>query len=157
MKKKVICLLLVLTALIGCLNAIAEDEQVFIFCNPKTPVNVRRTPKKGAEVSGLLDFGDSVMTDWKKKNGFLHVYGVTEDGEGWIFAGYVITDQPVKVEKTWANIAASGRVKAYRWIKGRKNCWVQVGDQVKVLALSEEWAVTNKGYIRTKYLEVWHE
>jgi hypothetical protein len=26
-----------------------------------------------------------------------------------------------------------------------------------VYAISDEWAYTSKGYIRTKYLEVWYE
>ena len=114
-------------------------------------------PKKGGEVTGRLDFGDCVMTDGKKKNGFLHIYGITENGDGWIFAGYVVEDQPVKAERTWASIAATGRVMSYRWVKGMKNGWVQMCEDVKVYGLSDEWAITSKGYIRTKYLEVWYE
>lgn len=155
--KKIVALILLLTAISGCFTALADDYKVFAFCNPKTPVNVRRTPKKGSPITGRLDFGDSVTTDGEKKNGFLHVYGITEDGEGWIFAGNLITDPPVKTERTWASVAASGRVMTYRWIEGKKNGWINVGDDVKVIALSEDWAVTNKGYIRTKYLEVWQE
>lgn len=155
--KKLLCMIIVLASLVTCFTAVAEDRQVFIFCNPKTSVNIRKTPKKGGEVSGRLDFGDQVMTDGKKKNGFLHIYGVTENGDGWIFAGYVIEDQPIRTERTWASIAASGRVMSYRWVSGMKNGWVQLCEDVKVYAWSDEWAVTSKGYIRTKYLEVWYE
>ena len=111
----------------------------------------------GAQITGYLDFGDWVETDGEKKNGFLHVYGITENGDGWIFAGYVVDDEPVKLEKAWASIGATGRVMTYRWIDGKENGWVQVCDDVKVYAMSEEWAVTDKGYIKTKYLEVWYE
>lgn len=155
--KRTFAVILLLTLIFTCFTALADDYKVFILCNPKTPVNVRRTPKKGGKVSGQLDFGDDVWTDGTKKNGFLHVYGITEDGEGWIFAGYAVEDQPVKLEKAWANIAASGRVMSYRWINGRKNGWVELGEDVRVYAVSEEWAVTNRGYIRMKYLEVWYE
>lgn len=155
--KKIICIILCLAAFLTCFSAFGEEERVFILCNPKTSVNVRRTPKKGAEVTGRLEFGDWVDTDFKKKNGFLHVYGITEDGEGWIFAGYVVEDEPVKLEKAWASIGANGRVRTYRWVNGRKNGWVKVCDQVKVYGMSAEWAVTDHGYIRTKYLEVWYE
>ena len=155
--KKLICIAFILTVISGCFTAVAEDRQVFVFCNPKTSVNIRKTPRKGSEVSGRLDFGDWVMTDGKKKNGFLHVIKITEDGEGWIFAGYVIDDQPVKMERARATVSATGRVMSYRWVKGRKNGWVNNCEDVKVLALSEDWAVTDHGYIRTKYLEVWYE
>ena len=83
--------------------------------------------------------------------------GITEYGEGWIFAGNTVEDQPVKLEKARANVAASGRVMSYRWVNGGKNKWVQVGAEVKVYGWSDQWAVTNKGYIRTEYLEVWYE
>ena len=155
--KRLISIILLLTLISGCLTALSEETWVFILCNPKTPVNIRKSPKNGGEKIGRLDFGDSVKTDGKKKNGFLHVVDITEEGQGWIFAGYVVKDQPVKCEKTRANIAATGRVMSYRWIGGRKNCWLHICDEVQVLAMSEEWAVTNKGYIRTKYLEVWYE
>ena len=155
--KKLICMVIVLAVLAAVFTAVAEERQMFIFCNPKTPVIIRKTPRKGSEESGRLDFGDWVITDGVKKNGFLHVVGVTESGEGWIFAGYVIEDQPVRMEKARANIGATGRVMSYRWVNGKKNGWLQVCEEVKVYGWSEEWAVTDKGYIRTKYLEVWYE
>ena len=155
--KKIVCLVLVLTAISACFTAVAEDYKVFIFCNPATSVNVRKTAKKEAEIVGRLDFGDWVETDGKKRNGFLHIYGIGEYGEGWIFAGYTVCDEPEKEEKAWASIGATGRVMTYRWVNGRKNGWVNVCDQVRVYALSEDWAVTDKGYIKTKYLEVWYE
>ena len=155
--KKAIALIL-LIAFTGCATtALCEDYEVFILCNPKTPVNVRSSPKKGTQIVGRLDFGDSIWTDGEKRNGFLHVYGIGEAGEGWLFAGYVVEDEPEKLERAWASVAASGRVMSYRWIGGKRKSWLQVCDQVKVYAISEEWAYTNKGYIRTKYLEVWYE
>lgn len=156
MKRIVACILL-LTLIFACSTAFADEYKVFIICNPKTPVIVRKTPRKGAEETGRLDFGDDVLTDGRKKNGYLHIIGVTEVGEGWIFAGNTVTDQPVKLTGARANIAATGRVMTYRWINGKRNGWVQVCEEVKVYAISEEWAVTNRGYIRTKYLEVWYE
>ena len=155
--KKLICIAFILAVISGCFTAVAEDRQVFIFCNPKTSVNVRKSPKKGSPGTGRLDFGDPVMTDGREKNGYLHVYGVTENGDGWIFAGYVVEDQPVRMEKARATVAATGRVMSRRWVGGKKNGWLEVGDDVKVIGWSEEWAITNKGYIRTKYLEVWYE
>lgn len=155
--KKLLAIIIVLSAFFACFTAFADEYRVFILCNPKTPVIVRESPKKGADEAGRLDFGDDVWTDGRKKNGYLHVIGITEAGEGWVFAGNTITDQPEKLTGARANIAANGRVMTYRWVGGKKNGWVEVGTQVTVYAISEEWAVTNKGYIRMKYLEVWYE
>ena len=155
--KRVIAFIFCLTAIFAAFSALADEYRVFILCNPKTPVNVRRSPKKGDNISGRLEFGESVITDGMEKNGFLHIIGITEDGEGWIFAGYTVEDQPVKLEGARASIAAPGRVMSYRWINGKQNGWLKMLEEVDVYAWSEEWAVTSKGYIRTKYLEVWYE
>ena len=156
MKRFFACVTL-LTLLFAYFTAVADEYRVFILCNPKTPVIVRETPKKGSAETGRLDFGDSVMTDGKKKNGYLHVIGITEASNGWIFAGNTIQDQPEKVDGARANVAATGRVMTYRWVNGKRNRWIEVGTQVTVYAVSDEWAVTSKGYIRIKYLEIWYE
>lgn len=147
----VICVLSAILAV-----SVAEDEY-FIICNPKTYVCVRKSPKKSAEETGWLDFGDSILTDGVKKNGYLHVLGITEDGEGWVFAGNVVGDKPQKLKNARANVAATGRVMSYRWINGARNGYVKLGTDVYVYAISDEWAVTDRGYIRTEYLEVWYE
>ncbi len=135
----------------------AEDETKYILCNPRTDnhVAIRRSPRKGAEETGRLDCGDWFITDGKTRNGYIHLIGLTEDGEGWVHLGYVVDDKPV-IEKCNATISGSGRVKARRYINGKKNCWLAIGDDVKIYARSEEWAVTSKGYVRTEYLEVWY-
>lgn len=155
--KRFIALIVVICALFAQIPTLADEIELFIICNPETHVCVRRSPKKGAEETGHLDFGDSVWTDGKKRNGYLHVIDITEAGEGWVFAGNTIEDEPVKLVNARANVAATGRVMSYRWVNGKKNGWVNIGTQVIVYAMSDEWAVTNRGYIRTQYLEVWYE
>ena len=155
--RRVIALITLLTVVITALPVSAEENECYIICNPKSYVCVRRSPKKGAEETGRLDFGDNFITDGKKKNGFIHVIGITEAGDGWIFAGNVISDKPEKLKNARATVAATGRVMSYRWVNGSKNCWINVGSELVVLAISNDWAVTNKGYIRTQYLEVWYE
>lgn len=155
--KKLLAAIIILTVLSACFSAMAEGYRVFILCNPKTPVIVRKMPKKGSAEAGRLDFGDEVWTDGRKKNGYLHVIGITEGGDGWVFAGNTIQDKPERLTGARANVASTGRVMSYRWVKGKKRGWIDNGTQVTVYAVSEEWAVTNKGYIKTKYLEVWYE
>ena len=154
MRKAVIIVLLLLSV---CYLAGAEEKEMYVLCDPK-PTNrvcVRRFPKKGAEETGYLTCGDKVLTDGKTKNGFVHVIGITEDGEGWVHKGYLVEDKPI-IEGCFATVTASGRVMTRRYIGGKKSGWVEVLTDLKVYARSEEWAVTNKGYIRTKYLEVWY-
>lgn len=155
---RVALITLILILLSACYLAGAEDRTMYILCDPKTEnhVAIRRSPRKTAEETGRLECGDYVITDGKTKNGYLHVLGVTEYGEGWVFKGYVVDDPPV-IERCNASITASGRVMARRYIGGKRAGWLKVCDEVKVYAMSEEWSVTSRGYIRTKYLEVWHE
>lgn len=154
--KKAVAIIILFAAILGVISASADGNMVFILCNPESHVNVRKTPENDGIEIGRLDFGDGVQTDGRIRNGFLHVTGITEAGDGWIFTGYVVNDQPEKVN-AWATVTASGRVMAYRWINGRKNGWVKVCTDIRVLAISEEWSVTSRGYIRTEYLEVWYE
>ena len=153
MKMRAFIIILII-ALAACYAAGAEDRQIFILCNPKTPVIVRRSPKKASDETGRLDCGDTVMTDGKTRNGYLHVYGVTESGEGWIVTGHDVWEKP-EILGCKAEVSAPGRVRARNKIGGKKVGWLQVGDEVTVYAMSEEWAVTNRGYVMNKYLEVW--
>lgn len=155
---KVITVIIILLIVSACYLAGAEEKTMFVLCDPK-PENrlcVRRFPKKGAEETGYLTCGDKILTDGKTRNGFVHILGVTEDGEGWVHKGYLVEDKPV-IEECRASIAANGRVKARRYIGGSKASWLDVLTEVTVYALSEEWAVTSRGYIRTEFLEVWYE
>lgn len=157
MHKLALIIILLLLVMI-CYFAGAEDETKYILCNPKptSHVAIRRSPKHKAEEIGRLDCGDWFITDGKTRNGYLHLIGLTEYGEGWVHMGYVVDDKPV-IEKCNGTISASGRVKARKHINGTKNCWLAVGDDIRVFARSEEWAVTNKGFIRTEFLEVWYD
>ena len=148
----IILLLLVICQLAG------AEETRFILCNPKPEnhVAIRRSPRKGAEETGRLDCGDPIITDGKIKNGYLHILGMTEDGEGWVHTGYVVDDKPV-VDRCMATVAARGRVMARRFIGGKRTEWLAVCSDVRVFAMSVEWAVTNRGYVRTEFLEVWHD
>ena len=153
--RKMISILLLLLAI--CQFAGAEETR-FILCNPKLEnhVAIRRSPRKGAEETGRLDCGDPIITDGKVKNGYLHILGMTEDGEGWVHTGYVVNDKPV-IDRCMATVAARGRVMARRFIGGKRTEWLAVCSDVRVLAMSAEWAVTNRGYVRTEFLEVWHD
>lgn len=129
-------------------------EQCWILCQPDSFVNVRERAKKTSAESGRLECGDTAQTDGAIKNGFLHLNDApTESGEGWISKGYIVYSEPVKIMKK-VNVCSFNRVACWRYIGGKRRCWVTGNDIVMLYYVSEEWSVTNKGYIRTKYLGV---
>ena len=50
-------------------------------------------------------------------------------------------------------IVAEGRVAARKWIEGPVARWIQPGETVTVFWMSSEWAVTDRGYIRSEYID----
>ena len=148
---------IILLLLAVCYIAGAEEETRFILCDPK-PTNrvaVRRSPRKGAEETGWLECGDSILTDGKTKNGYLHILGITEYGEGWVHHGYVVNDKPI-IERCNATVIGNGMVKARQNVGGKRISWLDICTDAKVYARSDEWSVTSRGYISTKFLEVWY-
>lgn len=153
--KRAISILIVLTVLFAVLTAFADEGEYFIICNPESYVWVRRSPKKTAEETGRLEIGDKVYADGPRKNGYVHVDGLsTEWGEGWVWKGYLVEDQPV-IYNGNGTVASNGRVACRRYVNGSRKGWAKSGTEVRVLAYSDEWAVTSRGFIQTKYLEMW--
>ena len=139
------------------LKASAEDTMItcWVMCKPGDYINVRRTPSTKADAVGYLEACDSFRTDGSSKNGFIRVYGVGEYGEGWIFAGYVSTEEPVAVFERYVCISNS-RVRCRRWMNGKltQNPWLTNGSNVDVFYMADGWAMTSRGFIQSQYLEV---
>ena len=147
---------LVVYGAITALNSIgfAEDLwEVYVVCQPGDYVNVRENPSRKSEAVGYADGGDSVLIDGAEKNGYLRCYYIGEMGIGWIHKGYVVYDQPERVSIT-AKVNSKARVAARQYVNGKRRAWLKKNDEVKVYWLSDEWCVTNKGFVKTKYLDV---
>jgi hypothetical protein len=131
-----------------------DDIDCWILCQPNSWVNARMYPKKKSEEIGRLECGDKITTDGKIKNGFLHVYNLNfELSEGWVHKGYIVYDEPYKPLFIDTCITSNGRVSARKTINGKRRCWVKDGQAIKVYMMSEEWSVTNKGFIKTKFID----
>ena len=129
----------------------AWGEEGWIMCQPDSYVNVRETPGKAGKVSGYLQLGDAIQTDGHR-NGYTHVTGIgTEDGEGWVAGGYIVTDAP-QIETVAAKVDADGRVACRRAIGGNRRKWLHAGDQLTLYASSAEWSITSEGFVRTQYI-----
>lgn len=117
-------------------------------------VNVRQFPNKNGEPLGMYEAGTKVYLDGKKRNGYLHIVGTgLEDSEGWIKSGYIVYDEPIRVNQS-ATIVSKGRLAARSCVNGRRTRWLKPMASLKVYYWSDEWCVTNCGYVQTKYLEL---
>lgn len=162
-KGKRIALLILAAALLGggifhaqyaWIRAKAEASFCTCYVMCKSYVNVRRTPDKRGQEVGYLECGDWFNTDADSKNGYIRVYGIGEFGEGWIYCGFVVTEEPKRIDRKCA-VSANGRVACRRWMGGPKteNPWITSGTEVMVYCAADGWALTSRGYIRSEYLE----
>ena len=129
------------------------QEEVWVLCNPESYVILRGGPgKRKGEIGGAV-CGSVMWTDNVARNGFLHVTGLAaEEEDGWICARYIVYDEPAEVNREMV-IRAQGRVACRKWVNGKIIRWLKTGDRVTVYWMSDSWAVTNRGYIRSEFLE----
>jgi hypothetical protein len=145
MRRFIIILLAVLIV-----STAAGAETVYTLCQPNSFVYARIHPRRGSEVVGRLELGDAIETDGVRRNGFLLVYGF-ETGEAWVNAGF-LTRCPVTVETVQGQIVSKGRVACRRSINGTRRKWLKNGAEVVIYAVSDDWSITNKGFVQTRYL-----
>lgn len=140
-------------------KALADGEtDCWVLCRPQQDgrmadyINIRRGPGKQHEATGYAESGMRFSTDMEERNGYIHLVGVTEYGDGWISSGYIVFEEPVKVNREM-RIRSNGRVACRKTIDGKRRCWVKNGETVTVYAMTRSVAVTNKGFIESRYLE----
>ena len=151
-----IFILIVLLIIIGAVKAAAEEEytDAYIFCMPESSVSVRERPKKTSFAGGELLAGDIVHLDGKKKNGYYHCVNMAnESGDGWVSCKYIVFEEPVYINRE-AVVISKGRLAARNQINGKVKRWLQPQSIVTIYYMTEEWCVTDKGYIKTIYLEI---
>jgi len=141
------------------IRAGAEEKPIscWILCKPGSQVNIRRTPGKDGIIDGFMEVGDEFRTDGTTRNGYVKAIGIGENGTGWIYCGFVVTDKPEASFENYVCVARN-RAACRRWcdgpqISGRIG-WLYNGSSVQVFYRSDEWCVTNRGYIKTAWLEV---
>lgn len=136
--------------------SIAEERytEAYVICMPEDKVNVRAAPQIHSDSVGTFDPGEKIYLDGKARNGYLHCVELSfEQTEGWISNGHVVYDEPLFIDKE-ATVISKGRLAARKNVEGKRVRWLKKGTVIHVYYLSEEWTVTNKGYIMTKFLEI---
>ena len=143
-----------LAALLLITGQAAAAENYFILCRPGAEINVRERPKLKSDAVGVKFFGEMIITDGKEKNGFVHAINLlSETGDGWIYKGLLI-DEPPTACRGKAQVFSAGRVACRKYADGKITGWLADGSEVEVYAVSEEWTVTDHGYIRTEFLTI---
>lgn len=153
-----IVLIAVVVAVIVCLlqsvsvaDAYDNVTEAYVLCADY--VNVRPFANKKGEPLGRLESGDRVWLDGKKKNGYLHCIDTGLEADGWVFSGYIVYDEPVRMNAS-AVIVSKGRLAARKYVGGKRTRWLKPLASVKVYCMSEDWSVTNCGYVKTEFLEI---
>lgn len=138
----------------GAEDAPEETWACWVMCQPGGEVMIRERPGRKAPAVGAAACGERMRTDWEERDGWVHLVDVNnETGEGWIFGGYIVCEEPREVNRL-AEVHARGRVACRKWIGGKRRSWIRSGDTVEVYLAADGWAVTNRGFIRAEYLEV---
>lgn len=133
----------------------AEEESTttaWALCKPGTYVNIRLWPSKKAAEVGYLDPCDKVEVDGRVKDGFAHI---VEPLDGWVYAGYLTFSEPKAVNANYI-VVARKRVATRRWIDGPQmgtRPWLINGSELTVYYISEDWAITSRGFVRSEWLE----
>ena len=133
-------------------RARAESVTTKAWVLSSTYVNIRMGASKKAPIVGQLDPGDDLEIDGKVDGWFAHIVAPVD---GWIHSGYLTFSKPKQVNQTYT-VTAKKRLMCRRWIDGPKVAekpYLINGSEVKVLWISSEWACTNRGYLKSEWLE----
>ena len=137
----------------GAVLARAEEGTTTAWAMCRSYINIRMWASKDATAVGFLDPCDPVEVDGTTRDGFAHIVSPVD---GWVHAGYLDFSKPEEIGERFV-VTARSRVAARRWINGPKvsqKPWLICGSEVTVYYMSEEWALTNRGYVRAEWLEV---
>ena len=168
-KARFILIVAALAVIVGCagflignagISAAAERATVraWVICQPGDYVNLRSKASRSSMQVGRLDCGDEIELDGETRNGFARVVNLTIDtpAEVWIHTGYLVFDKPEWYGDSMA-VVGNARVAARKCCDGEVRRWMKPGTEVYTYYRSDEWCVTNRGFIKSEYLEVGSE
>ena len=137
---------------LGFASADVMYEEAYVICTDE--VHIRREPSRKSASIGRFECGDVVLLDGKQRNGYLHCVDLSlEEDSGWIHKGYVVYDKPEKMNCT-ATVVSKGKLRARKNVGGKTTRMLQPQATLKVYCWSDEWCVTNCGYVQSRFLEI---
>ena len=122
----------------------------YILC--KDYVIIRQWASRHATEIGQLDPCDEVEVDGRTKDGFAHIVAPMD---GWVWAGNIVFS-PVEEVNRPAYVTAKKRVACRKWCDGPtvdERPYLITGSEVKIYWLSQDWAITHRGFVKTEWLE----
>ena len=139
----------------GVIAAQAEEAttRAWVMCKPGDWVNVREWGSRSAVSLGRLEAGDDFRVTGRTRDGWAEAEVSLEESTGWIFAGYIVFEEPVCWGGKAFPIASNGRVACRKHIGGDRVAWVVDGSTVQVFYAADGWAVTNRGWIRSEFID----
>lgn len=141
-------------------EAFAEDDSwdCWVVCQPDSWVCVRTHPRLGSTVLGRVLDGQKLTADAYTEDGWYHIIDLPlEASEGWVCMNYLSDEEPTYCQGAVWTVEATGRVAVREGMGGERKMWIQPGAKVEVHMMAGDWAVTNIGFIRAKYLVAAHE
>ena len=156
---EIILIVGIIAGIIFALESVSFSENIYakgyIICQPGDYVNVRWSPKVANNKCGRLDAGDEILLDGEIRNGFaLCADSTFESSDAWVYLGYIVFDKPVKTDGQKAIVSSNYRLAARQNCTGELRKWLYNGDIVQVFWWSEEWCVTNYGFVKSEYLDL---
>lgn len=149
--KKLVGILMVLLLVAG--TAVAEKvTEAWVMCNPASEVNLRSRANKHSDVVARLCAGERLTLTGRKIGRWYQVRYPCEAGEGWVRGDYLSMTEPKMFPEGELYETTHGSLYARYSIRGNKCAKLKKGVIVKVYLMAEEWSVTSRGYIMTKYL-----
>ena len=132
-----------------------EYVKGYVICQPGDYVYGREKASRKSEQIGYLETGDAIWTDGKSKNGYIHcVNSSFERDECWVYGGYIVFDEPKWMGGAIATVVSNGRLAARKNTTGDVRAWLKNGTEIQVFWYSNEWCVTNRGFVMTEYIEL---
>ena len=153
MKKGTLILLVIFLLLVAVFIAnTADSEEAWVICQPDSFVYLRTRPAFGSGIAAFLEAGEKVETDGRQRGKWIHVLFECEDGEGWVFGGYLTDSEPEFYPDGIAATTDVGNVRARRYAGGpvRKN--LKKGTELTVYSVSDSWCITDQGFVKTNCL-----
>ena len=91
----VLVTVLIALVIVACRAESGTESQIYVLCSPTSGVFLRTRPSKQAPEAGFAEAGFALKTDWRTKNGWIHLIDVPgEYSECWIYSGYTSTTEP---------------------------------------------------------------
>ena len=158
---RIVLFLLIISAIV-CILAVFQDvglaesdtEDVWVLCTYESFVNIRENPRKSSFAFGGVTCGTRLKTDGEEKGDYLHVVDVpAEESEGWISKQFIVHSEPVRMTQP-ATVVSNGRLAARKGIGGKVQYWMNPMDTLTIFWWTDEWCLTNKGYVQTEFLEL---